>query len=70
MENKNFEQIMQELEKITAELETENLNLDDSVKKFEQGMQLSKIASKMLEEAEKKITILVEKNGSVEEENF
>ena len=44
--------------------------LDESVLKFEEGMKLSQECSKMLDEADKKITILLEKNGSVEEENF
>ena len=42
---------MEELEKITMELEKGDLNLDDSVKKFEKGMELSKNANKILEEA-------------------
>ena len=66
----SFEEIMIELEKVTAELEKGNLNLDDSVKKFENGMNLSKKANKMLEDAEKKITILIEKNGKLAEEDF
>ena len=40
------------------------------MKKFEQGMNLSKQCSKMLDDAEKKITILLEKNGEISEENF
>lgn len=66
----SFEDIMNNLEGITNELEQGNLNLDESVKKFEEGMELSKKASKILEDAEKKITILIEKNGDVEEEDF
>ena len=37
MEETNFEKTMEELEKITMELEKGDLNLDDSVKKFEEG---------------------------------
>lgn len=67
----NFEQTMQELEEIVKELENGELNLDDSIKKFEQGMELSKNATKYLEEAEKKITILTkDKNGEISEEEF
>ena len=44
---------------------------EDSVRKFEKGMELSKSASKYLEEAEKKITILVkDKTGEITEEEF
>ena len=37
MQEKNFEQSMQDLEKIVTELEKGDLNLDESVKKFEEG---------------------------------
>ena len=70
MEETNFEKTMEELEKITMELEKGDLNLDDSVKKFEKGMELSKNANKILEEAEKRITILIENNGEIQEENL
>ena len=51
--NKNFEEI-------AKDLEGGNLSLDESVKKFEEGMEISKSCSKILEDAEKKITILVQ----------
>ncbi|MFQ7075770.1 MAG: exodeoxyribonuclease VII small subunit [Clostridia bacterium] len=55
--SKSFEENMEELEKVVAELEKGDLNLDDSVSRFEQGIKISKECSKILEEAEKKITI-------------
>ncbi len=68
---KSFEEQIQELEKIINELENGNLNLDDSVVKFEEGMKISKECNKMLEDAEKKITILLnDENGEKKEENF
>ncbi len=70
MQEKNFEQSMQDLEKIVTELEKGDLNLDESVKKFEEGMKIAKQCNNMLEEAEKKITILLEKDGEIEEKNF
>ncbi len=66
----NFEENIEELEKIVTELEKGDLNLDDSIKKFEEGMKLSKKCNEMLEEAEKKITILIKKDDKIEEENF
>ena len=68
---KSFEEQITELEKIINELENGNLNLDDSVVKFEEGMKISKECNKMLENAEKKITILLNnENGEVNEEDF
>ena len=68
---RSFEEQIAELEQIINELENGNLNLDDSVAKFEEGMKISKECNKMLENAEKKITILLNgENGEVQEENF
>ena len=69
-EDINFEDAMKELEKIAEELEKGNLSLDDSVSKFEDGMKLSKKCSDLLDTAEKKITMLINDNGTIKEENF
>lgn len=69
-ENKSFEELMETLENIVQELENGNLNLDDSVTKFEEGMKISKECNKILESSEKRISILLEKNGEIEEEGF
>jgi exodeoxyribonuclease VII small subunit len=66
----SFEELMQKLEDITNKLEKENLNLDESVKLFEEGMNISKQASKKLENAEKRITVILDPDGEGEEENF
>ncbi len=67
----NFEETMQELEKVVQNLENGELNLDESIKEFERGMELSKSASKYLENAEKKITVLVkDKDDELKEEEF
>lgn len=67
----NFEETMQELEKIVQELEKGDLNLDDSINKFEEGMKLSKSASDYLEKSEKKITVLINaKDEEIKEEEF
>ena len=66
----NFEDTMKELETIVKELENGDLNLDESVKKFEKGMNLSKNANKMIEEAEKKIMILIRNEQETTEEKF
>lgn len=66
----NFEESMKKLEGIVTELEKGDLNLDESVEKFEEGMKISQECSKILQNAEKKISILLEKDGKIEEENF
>lgn len=70
MAKENFEESMKKLETIVTELENGNLNLDESVKKFEEGMKIAKQCNNILEDAEKKITILLEEDGELKEENF
>ena len=70
-ENISFEDKMKKLEEIANELEKGELNLDDSVSKFEEGMKLSKECSEMLEKAEKKITMLIkDEDGNISEDKF
>ena len=66
----NFEEAMKKIEKIVTELESGNFNLDESVLKFEEGIKIAKQCNNMLENAEKKITILLEKDGELKENNF
>lgn len=69
MEN-SFEQSMKELEQVVIELEKGDLTLDKAIEKFEKGIALSKECNSRLEEAEKKINILVGDKESFREENF
>jgi exodeoxyribonuclease VII small subunit len=59
MSKLTFEKAMEQLEKIVAAMETEALSLEQSVKKFEEGMKLSQYCSQKLEETEKKISLLM-----------
>lgn len=65
-----FEENMEKLEKIVQDLENGDLNLEASIKRFEEGMELSKKCNEILEEAEKKITILIKQDDKVIEEDF
>lgn len=67
----SFEVKLKELETIVTELEGGSLSLEESITKFEQGINLSKECTKSLEEAEKKINILTTTSGeNMEEKNF
>lgn len=70
MKEVNFEEAINKLEEISKELESGELSLDESVSKFEEGMKLSKTCTKILNEAEKRINILINKDGEIAEENF
>ena len=69
-EKKSFEDKIKDLEEIANKLESGNLNLDESMKEFEQGMKISKECTQILDEAEKKIMILVNENGTLKEEKY
>jgi len=60
-----FEEAMEKLQKITQELEQENLPLEESLQKFEEGMKLASFCEKKLEEVEKKIQILVKEGDTL-----
>jgi exodeoxyribonuclease VII small subunit len=59
MAKKTFEQSMKQLEQIVAELESGELPLEQAIKKFEEGMELSRFCAQKLEETERKITLLM-----------
>lgn len=70
MENETFEKSLEELENIAIELERGNLSLEKAIETFEKGIKLSKECSEKLDNAEKRINILVQTENGLEEENF
>lgn len=60
MANLKFEEALSRLEEAVKSLEKGDLPLEESLKVFEEGVRLSKNCLKMLEEAEKKVEILVQ----------
>jgi len=66
-----FEAAMKELEQVVVSLESGNLPLEDALGTFEKGITLTTLCNKKLDQAEKKITMLLEKkDGSFEEKDF
>ncbi|MEW6102001.1 MAG: exodeoxyribonuclease VII small subunit [Candidatus Omnitrophota bacterium] len=62
-----FEEALKKLEKIVEDLEGGNLSLDEALKKYQEGIELSRICSARLENAKKKIDLLVKnKKGEFE----
>lgn len=55
-----FEDALARLETIVTELEKGDLSLDQSLKIFEEGIKLSKTCLKILDDAERKVEILVQ----------
>ena len=66
-----FEDALSNLEDIVKKLENGELSLEESLVAFEKGIQLSRICSKQLDAAEKKIEILVKgEDGKLETKSF
>lgn len=67
----NFEEAMARLEQIVRALEGGNVPLDESLTLYEEGVKLVKLCSSRLENAEKRIKILVDGgNGTLTEQDF
>ena len=66
-----FEMAMKRLEQIVHELESGDQPIEKALKKFEEGIQLSKFCSEKLEDTEKRITILLQdQQGNISEKPF
>jgi exodeoxyribonuclease VII small subunit len=71
MANLTFEKAMKKLEQIVRELESGDQPLEKSIKKFEEGVQLSKFCSEKLDETEQRVTLLLkDQTGNVFEKPF
>jgi exodeoxyribonuclease VII small subunit len=66
-----FEEALKKLEAIVEGLEQGKISLEDSLKKYEEGIRLAKFCTEKLQEAEKKIEILTKDNsGKIKREPF
>lgn len=71
IEDIKFEDALSRLESIVEKLEGGELSLEESLTAFEEGIRLSRICSKRLEEAERKIEILTKgEDGQLQVEDF
>lgn len=71
MAKKTFEQAMKQLEQIVQDLESGDMPLEKAIKKFEEGIQISKFCNAKLDESEKKVTTLMQDaSGNVSETPF
>ncbi len=71
MPKEKFEEALKKLEKIVSRLEEGEIPLEESLKLFEEGIRLSRFCNQKLDEAEKKVEILMKgKNGILKPEPF
>jgi exodeoxyribonuclease VII small subunit len=66
----DFEAALDELEKLVARMEEGELPLEETLKQFERGIELTRQCQQALADAEQKVEILVEKSGQAAVEPF
>lgn len=66
----DFEAAMNRLEDLVSQMEQGDLSLEDSLKAFEQGIQLTRECQHQLEDAEQKVSQLIEDNGGLQMAEF
>ena len=71
IEKMSFEKAMAELESIVSDLENGSIELEESIEKYQRGIQLKKHCDQKLKEANMKIDqIEIDKKGNVTEKPF
>ena len=71
MKYREFEASLGRLEKIVGALEKGDLSLEEALKLFEEGVQVSRFCARVLKEAERKVEILTRnEEGNLESEPF
>lgn len=69
-EKENFEGALKRLEQIVQKLEEGGLSLDESLKLFEEGIEISRSCTKKLSEAEKKVEKLIKMGEAFQTKKF
>ena len=65
--NPGFEQSLNELQTLVERLESGDLSLEESLSTFEQGISLTRECQSALQDAEQRIHVLLEQNGTLVE---
>jgi exodeoxyribonuclease VII small subunit len=66
----NLEKSLSDLEELVEELESGDLPLEKAMKKFEEGIKLTRGCQTALQDAEQKVEILLKSAGSEDLEEF
>ena len=71
MPKERFEDALNKLEKIVSQLEKGDISLEESLKLFEEGIRLSRFCSQKLDEAERRVEILLkDEDGALKPQPF
>lgn len=69
-EKQSFEEDMKRLQKIVEDLSGGKLTLGESLKKYEEGVKLSGMLAAQLNDAQRKVELLIKKDGKFALDNF
>lgn len=67
---KDFESAMERLQEVTSQLESGEVKLEEAIDLYTEGIEIARDCDLKLSEAEKKIKIIMEKNGRLQEADF
>ncbi len=70
MAEEKFEDALGKLEEIVKKMEGGDLSLDESLKAFEEGIRLSRFCAEKLDEAERRVEVLLKTEGGFEAKPF
>jgi len=65
MAEKKFEKALEKLESIVKAMESGEMTLDESLKAFQEGIELSRFCMNKLDEAERKVDMLLQEGDEV-----
>ncbi len=66
----DFEQNLEQLEKLVEQMEEGEMSLEESLKAFEEGVKLTRLCQQKLAAAEQKVQQLIEEQGKISLEDF
>jgi exodeoxyribonuclease VII small subunit len=70
MAKEKFEDALEKLENIVKEMEAGEMPLDSALKSFEEGIRLIRFCSAKLDETQRRVEQLLEKENSLQTKNF
>lgn len=68
--SETYESSYAKLEKIVEDLQSDDISLEESINKYEEGLKLYKECSKILNEYEEKVKILMEEESKIQKKDF
>lgn len=70
MAREKFEDALEKLENIVRDMERGDMPLDSALKSFEEGIRLIRFCSAKLDETQRRVEQLLEKENSLQKKNF